>query len=57
MGEDAATSVTDPAGRFHQISNLMAADAATWPAISASNPHLTIAAMARRKAVLLSQRL
>lgn len=51
MGTDARKSVTDPLGRFHHVPNLAAMDASTWPAISAANPHLTIAAVSRRQAL------
>jgi choline dehydrogenase-like flavoprotein len=57
MGLDPATSVTAPDGRFHSLSNLVSADAAAFPRIGASNPHLTIVAIARRKARLLADRL
>lgn len=50
MGLDRTTSVTDPNGRFHQVPNLICADAAAFPRIGASNPHLTIVAVARQKA-------
>lgn len=57
MGLDVRTSVTDPDGRFHHVPNLVSADAAAFPRISATNPHLTIVAVARRKAAALAARL
>lgn len=57
MGEDAKRSVTDPEGRFHAIANLVCADAAAFPRIPATNPHLTIVAVARRKAARLAEQL
>jgi choline dehydrogenase-like flavoprotein len=54
MGRTAADGVTDPTGRFHGCPRLVAADAAAWPTIAASNPHLTIAAHARRAATRLA---
>jgi choline dehydrogenase-like flavoprotein len=52
MGTDAAASVTDPSGRFWQYQNLFACDASVWPSTGASNPHVTIGAIARRNATL-----
>lgn len=57
MGTDPATSVTDTDGRFHAVGNLVCADAAAFPRIGATNPHLTIVALARRKALALADRL
>lgn len=57
MGTDPAVSVTDPDGRFHGVSNLVCVDAAAFPRIGATNPHLTIVALARRKAERLASRL
>lgn len=54
MSATADGGVTDPFGRFHMCSNLVAADAGAWPTIAASNPHLTIAAHARRAASQLA---
>lgn len=50
MGDDAATSVVDRAGRAHDLDNLYLADASVFPASGASNPTLTIAANAFRVA-------
>jgi choline dehydrogenase-like flavoprotein len=55
MGTDSNVSVTDPFGRFHEIPNIVAADAAAWPDVVAANPHLTISAIARRQATQLSK--
>jgi choline dehydrogenase-like flavoprotein len=57
MGTDPGASVTDPDGRFHSVANLVCVDAATFPRIGATNPHLTIVAVARRKAERLASRL
>lgn len=57
MGVDPLNSVTDVDGRFHGVENLLCVDAATFPKIGATNPHLTIVAIARRKAELLAKRL
>ncbi|WP_229443060.1 GMC oxidoreductase [Massilia psychrophila] len=57
MGLELTTSVTMPDGRFHHLDNLVSGDAASFPRIGATNPHLTIVALARRKATLLAQRL
>jgi len=57
MGLDPATSVTDPDGRFHTVSNLLCLDAAAFPRIGATNPHLTLAAVSRRQATSLASRL
>lgn len=57
MGTAPTESVTDPFGRFHQVHNVVAVDASTWPRIAAANPHLTIAALARRQAAELAKQL
>lgn len=57
MGTDPATSVTDPHGRFHHMPNLISADAAAFPRIGATNPHLTLVAMARRTGQALADTL
>jgi choline dehydrogenase-like flavoprotein len=57
MGTDSRTSVTDSLGRFHRLANLLCVDAAAFPRIGATNPHLTIVAVARRKALALAERL
>jgi len=50
MGEDPATSVVDPFGRAHDVTNLWIADSAVFPSSAAVNPGLTIAANALRVA-------
>lgn len=57
MGTDPGSAVTDVDGRFFAVPNLIAADAAAFPRIGATNPHLTIVAVARRKARALAQAL
>lgn len=57
MGIDERKSVTDQDGRFHKVKNLIALDAASFPRIGATNPHLTIVAIARRQAQRLADRL
>lgn len=57
MGVDRASSVTDPDGRFHHLPDLLCVDAAAFPRIGATNPHLTLAAVSRRQATSLAQRL
>ncbi len=54
MGLDPSTSVTDRSGRFHELRTLVSIDAASFPRIGATNPHLTLIAVARRKALQLS---
>ncbi len=48
FGADAATSVCDADGRFHDVGNLYAADGALFPTSSGFNPTLTIMALATR---------
>ncbi|MGB0063717.1 MAG: GMC oxidoreductase, partial [Terracidiphilus sp.] len=55
MGSDPNISVTDQYGRFHLTPNVVVADAAAWPDVAPANPHLTIAAIARRQAIQLSK--
>ena len=57
MGIDPSMSVTDPDGNFHTVAGLVNVDAAGFPRIGATNPHLTIKAVARRKARVLAERL
>lgn len=57
MGDDPNTSVTDALGRFHHVPNLVSSDAAAFPRIGATNPHLTILAIARRKGRALAETL
>jgi choline dehydrogenase-like flavoprotein len=51
MGANAATSVCNPAGRFHDIGNLYVASGSLFPTSSGFNPTLTIVALAARVAV------
>ncbi len=46
MGNDPATSVLDPRGRFHDIDNLYACDGSVFVTSSGYNPTLTIIAVA-----------
>ena len=48
FGSDAASSVCDADGRFHDVGNLYAADGALFPTSSGFNPTLTIMALATR---------
>lgn len=41
MGDNQATSVTDPVGRFHHISNAYACDQSISPTVGSVNPVLT----------------
>ena len=46
MGPDAATSVTNPEGRFHDVDNLYACDGSVFPTASGYNPTCTVIAVA-----------
>ena len=48
FGHDPATSVLDPVCRAHDIENLYVVDASFFPSSTATNPALTIAALALR---------
>lgn len=48
MGEDPSTSVTNPDGRFHAVTNAYVAGPALFPTIGSPNPMLTGVALARR---------
>jgi choline dehydrogenase-like flavoprotein len=50
MGDDPATSVTDPLGRFHGIANGYACDQSVFPTVGSVNPVLTGLTLARRLA-------
>jgi hypothetical protein len=50
MGDDPATSVTDPAGRFHHIENAYACDQSAFPTVGSVNPALTGLTLAKRLA-------
>ncbi len=51
MGDDPASSVTDPFGRFHHVDNCYSCDQASFPTVGSVNPVLTGLALARRLAV------
>jgi paromamine 6'-oxidase/6'''-hydroxyneomycin C oxidase/2'-deamino-2'-hydroxyparomamine 6'-oxidase len=53
MGEDPATSVTDPDGRLHDTENVYVGDGALLPYPAGVNPTLTIQAVALRVAAKL----
>jgi choline dehydrogenase-like flavoprotein len=55
MGDDPNTSVTDPEGRFHLVSNAYVAGPALFPTVGSPNPMLTGVALARRLADRLAQ--
>src|SRR5712692_1538222 len=46
MGNDPATSVPRPDGRFHEVDNIYACDGSVFPTSSGYNPTLTIIAVA-----------
>jgi choline dehydrogenase-like flavoprotein len=50
MGSDSATSVTDPLGRFHHVSNAYCCDQAVFPSAGSVNPVLTGLTLAHRLA-------
>jgi hypothetical protein len=50
MGADAANSVTDDLGRFHDVQNLYACDQSLFPTVGSVNPVLTGTTLARRLA-------
>ena len=50
MGADAATSVTNPIGRFHHVTNAYACDQSLFPTVGSVNPVLTSLTLARRLA-------
>lgn len=54
MGDNPATSVTTPDGRFHHVANAYAAGPAVFPTTGSPNPMLTGVALARRLAEHLS---
>ena len=53
MGEDPATSVVGPDGRFHDVENLLCADSSVFVTSTGYNPTLTLVALALRTARLL----
>ena len=50
MGTDPATSVTDPNGRFHNVTNAFCADQALFPTVGSVNPTLTGLTLSRKVA-------
>jgi choline dehydrogenase-like flavoprotein len=50
MGNDPATSVTDPLGRFHHVANAYCCDQAVFPTVGSANPVLTGLTLAHRLA-------
>ena len=50
MGDDAATSVVDPVGRFWDVDNMFCADSSVFATSTGYNPTLTICALAHRMA-------
>ncbi|MFD1544608.1 GMC oxidoreductase [Nonomuraea guangzhouensis] len=50
MGDDPATSVTDPIGRFHHVRNAYACDQSLFPTVGSVNPVLTGLTLARQLA-------
>jgi choline dehydrogenase-like flavoprotein len=50
MGDDPNTSVTDPNGRFHDVTNAYALGPALQPTVGSPNPMLTSIALGRRLA-------
>jgi choline dehydrogenase-like flavoprotein len=50
MGDDPATSVTDPHGRFHHLGNAYACDQSLFPTVGSVNPVLTGLTLAKRVA-------
>jgi GMC oxidoreductase len=50
MGDNPATSVTDPLGRFHHIANAYACDQSLFPTVGSVNPVLTGLTLAKRLA-------
>ncbi|MGL4966998.1 MAG: GMC oxidoreductase [Inquilinus sp.] len=50
MGDNPATSVTDPHGRFHHVANAYSCDQAAFPTVGSVNPVLTGLALAREMA-------
>lgn len=54
MGDDPASSVTDPLGRFHHLSNAYACDQSIFPTVGSANPALTGLTLTRRLAEALA---
>ena len=53
LGADAATSVTNPDGRFHHVANAYVAGPALFPALGSANPSLTALSLARKTAIAI----
>lgn len=53
MGDSPASSVTDPLGRFHHVTNAYACDQSLFPTLGSVNPVLTGLTLARRIAELV----
>jgi choline dehydrogenase-like flavoprotein len=53
MGDNPATSVTDPTGRFHHITNAYACDQSIFPTVGSANPILTGLTLAAQVATSL----
>lgn len=56
LGEDPTTSVVDTDLRFHEYANLWCCDLSVFPDVPASNPSLTLGALALRLAATLKDR-
>ena len=54
MGTDPATSVVDPAGRLHDLENVVVADSSVFVTSAGYGPTLTLVALAARAAHLLA---
>ncbi len=54
MGTDPTTSVVDPAGRLHQLDNVVVTDSSVFVTSSGYGPTLTLVALAARAAHLLA---
>lgn len=53
MGDDPATSVSDPRGRLHHLANVYVCDQSAFPTVGSVNPVLTGLTLARRLAETL----
>jgi choline dehydrogenase-like flavoprotein len=54
MGDDPASSVTDPVGRLHHLANAYACDQSVFPTVGSVNPALTGLTLARHLAESLA---
>jgi len=57
MGEDPATSVTNPWGQTHDIGNLFISDGSLFPTAGCENPTLTIVTLVLRQAEYIQQQM